>query len=143
MSGVLSFVTSFCASAVLFGGLYLLKPTSATEKSVKYIFSLIFICSIISSFVNIKFNDMDLKRYINTASVSTDALIEENARLTFSKALENEKINFSKIIVCTDKSSSDSIVINKVIVFSSDSRNKISEALGGEAAEYEIEVVYE
>ncbi len=143
MKGIVSFITAFCSCAVLLGGLYILKPSSVTEKAVKYIFSLIFICCIISSFVGISFDGIDYKDYLTVQSYSQERLIQQTAELTFSKALESEKINFSKITVCTDKSKDGSIIINKVIVFSSDLPDRIYEVLGGKTAEYEIEVVYE
>jgi len=143
MKGLMSFITAFCSCAVLLGGLYLLKPSSVTEKSVKYLFSLIFICCIVSSFALIRFDSIDYGHYVTAQSSNEEVLSRQAAELTFSKALENQKINFSKITVCTDKSEDGSIIINKVIVFSSDLPDRIYEALGGKTAEYEIEVVYE
>ncbi|MBR4072354.1 MAG: hypothetical protein IKK24_00300 [Clostridia bacterium] len=143
MKGLSEFVIAFCTVSIVIGGLYMLKPDSATEKSVKYVFSLIFICVIASALINIKFGSLEIP---DNSSVATDteiSLAEMSLRLTFEEVLRNADINFSKISVYTDKKADGSIIINKVTVFSDDSVEKIVQLLGGNTAEYEIEVVYE
>jgi len=134
------FVTTFCTVSVVLGGLYMLKPDSATGKTVKYVFSLIFICIVASALINIKITVPSIDYNTSSAEINSAEL---SLRLTFEQALKNADINFSKIFVYTDKNEDGSIIINKITVFSSDSKEKIIEALGGETAEYEIEVVYE
>ncbi|MBE6733588.1 MAG: hypothetical protein E7561_06305 [Ruminococcaceae bacterium] len=143
MSTFFDFIGVFCSAAMLFGGIFLLKPSGNTSKAVKYVFALIFLCIVISALLNIKIDEISIdnkkiEQSINTASLSKDFL-----KLTFEEVLRGQDINFNKITVCTNKTENGSITISKVTVYSKDSPEKIIAALGGNNAEYEIEVLYE
>lgn len=143
MNTFLDFITVFCSAAMLFGGIFILKPSGNTAKTVKYVFALIFLCIVISALLKIKIDD----DFINTDNISqtvnTAALRDDFIRRTFEETLKVEGINFNQITVCTNKNENGSITISKVTVFSDDSAEKIIAALGGNNAEYEIEVIYE
>jgi len=143
MSGIGEFITVFSSFSLLFGGMYVLKPGGNTEKTVKYIFSLIFISIMLSAILNIKLDDFKSISTDVSADISTDALKSEAIRRTFMEALRLENINFSEITVCTNKKADGSISISKVIVYSCDSKEKIIEVLSTADTEYEIEVCYE
>lgn len=143
MSGIYEFITVFCSFSLLFGGIYILKPNGKTEKTVKYVFSLIFICVILTAILGIKTDDFTLKKNNTDYEISTEALANQTARLTFAKALESLDIKFSKITVCTNKNTDGSISISKVTVYSNEPKEKITEALKNSNSQYEIEVCYE
>lgn len=143
MNSIYEFVTVFCSISLLFGGIYILKPTGNTAKTVKYIFSLIFVCVVLTAIFKIKTVDFNLKSNLQNYELTTDSLTENAIISTFSEALRSSEINFSKITVCTNKNEDGSISISKVTVISDEEKEKIIKALGGENAEYEIEVLYE
>lgn len=139
MNGISLFITSFCGSCVLIGALYILCPDSAMSKSVKYALSLVFVISVITAAAAVGRIDFSFDR--NAASVpSADKLATESARYAYSYALEKEKINFSEITVCTDKTDDGSIIISKVIIYSDANKEDIFRALGEAAENYDIEV---
>ena len=143
MSGLYEFIVVFCSTSLLFGGIYMLKPSGNIGKAVKYIFALIFLCSVLGAIFNIKIDDLDnftinSNQHIEASSLGHDAL-----ELTFEEALRSSGLIFSKITVCTNKNENGSIIISKVTVFTKEAKEKVREALGGERAEYEIEVCYE
>ena len=142
MSSFFDFITVFCSAAMLFGGIFLLKPSGSTAKSVKYVFALIFICIVISALLNIKVDEFLVDTEKAQEGINTTALSNDFVKLTFEEVLRAENINFNKITVCTNKTENGSITISKVMVYSSDSAEKIIAALGGNNAEYEIEVFY-
>lgn len=143
MNSIYEFITVFCSICLLFGGIYILKPTGNTAKTVKYIFSLIFVCVVLTAIFKIKNFDFSLKQNSVDYQISYDSLTESAITKTFSEALRSSNINFSKITVCTNKNDDGSISISKVTVISDEPKEKITEALGATSAEYEIEVFYE
>lgn len=143
MSGLTSFFTAFCAGCILIGALYIICPEGNIGKSVKYVFSLVFLIIIISAAnISIKKIDFDFE------TASADTVSQENMQIAsaeyiYSYALTKENINFHKITVCTDKTEDGSIVINKVIIFSNEEKNKIIKALDVLAEVREVEIINE
>lgn len=139
MNSLSLFITSFCGACVLIGALYILCPDSAMSKSIKYALSLVFIISVITAAAAV--GRIDISFDTNAVSApSADELAAASARYAYSYALEKEKINFSEITVCTDKSEDGSIIISKVIIYSDANKEDIFRALGEAAENYEIEV---
>ena len=58
------------------------------------------------------------------------------------KFLKTNNITFSKIDFLTDKNESGSIIITKVFIYTSCSKEKIEEIIGN-SSEYEVEVIDE
>lgn len=143
MNSFAQFIITFCCVSMLFGGLYLLKPSMKSEKTVKYVFSLIFICALVSAISNFKIEDIEFDIKKQSAQSNYTEVTEYTLKLTFEEALRGQNIKFSKITVCTDKNREGGIIISKVTVFSSENPDKIKSVLGGNSAEYEIEVIYE
>ena len=143
MSGLFEFITVFSSFSLLFGGIYMLKPVGNLAKTVKYVFSLILICIVLTAVLNIKLQDFNSIATISSAETSTYSLTNEAVRLTFIEALRSQDINFYEITVCTNKNADGSISISKVTIYSDESKEKIIKALSLEDADYEIEVCYE
>ncbi|MDO4608694.1 MAG: hypothetical protein Q4B40_05840 [Clostridia bacterium] len=141
MNGINAFITSFCVSCIVLGLLFILVPKGALNKSVKYIFSLCFVCCLISSVValpKLDFSDFDVVR-------NREMVTEQNAQMTakavFGEALKSQNINFKKITVDTNKPSDSSIIISKVTVFTDHDAEKIVDVIG--STEYEVVVINE
>lgn len=141
MSGLAGFVTAFCSVCVMTAGLYMLCPAGSFEKAVKYIFGLVFLLCIVSAFPT--FNSIKLPINTKEADIINESMDIAAAEWAFRIALQNAGINFSEITVCTDNSVNDGIKINKVVVYSLEPAEKIREILGGDGAEYVVEVVGE
>lgn len=143
MGALTSFFTSFCAGCILIGVLHIICPDGNIGKSVKYVFSLVFLIIIISA-ANITVKKVDF----NFPNIQTNLDTQENMQIAsaeyiYSYTLRKANINFSKITVCTDKTEDDSIVINKVVIFSNEEKSKIIKALDVLAKVREVEIVNE
>lgn len=138
MNGFISFITAFCTACIVLGGLYILIPHGNMSKSVKYVFSLCFVCCIIAvplsgTSFSIDFDIPDAQQTDISASA---------AQLVFSEALRSAGIEFSKITVVTDKSSSGSIVISEVIIYT-DADESAVRAVTENGESYKVSVINE
>ncbi len=124
MNGVLGFVTAFCSMCILIGGIVMLCPQGAFEKPIKYVFALIFVCCIFSCLLAIGKIDFNIDVSGENGYLS-EQMVKSEAELIFANTLEKNNVEFSKITVCTDKLSDGSIIINKVIIYSSHSKEEI------------------
>ena len=120
MSGLSTFLTSLCAASVFIGAVHLICPDGNMGKPVKYVLSL-----------------------DAAAEVSDEELKTASAKYVYEQALKSNKINFTEITVCTDKTEDGSIVISKVIIFSDCAEERIRAALGEAAQNIEVEIVNE
>lgn len=137
------FFISFCTGCILIGALQMLCPEGNISKSVKYIFSLIFILITISA-ANIPIKNIDFSLPdIDYSDFDVTDMQKVSAEYVYSYTLKSQNINFSKISVFTDNSEDDGIVITKVIIMSNESHEKIFEALGILAENREVEIVNE
>lgn len=140
-----AFVTSFCTVCVLLGGMLLLCPSGALEKPVKYAFCLAFLVCVLTAAGGLSRLELSAGVRGNTGSLAqtTPAMAAAAAESAFRLALKNAGIPFSKVTVRTDKSDSGGIIITKVIVVSSGPPEKIRQALGADAGNYEVEIADE
>lgn len=140
MSVFRDFVISFCTISVCLGGLSLLCPDGKLEKTLRYVFGLVFLVCLLNLlpvFKNIE---------IPTIQNETAQLASENElnlhymELVLRTALTKNGIEFEEITVCTDIPAEDGIEMYKVLVKTSESKEKILEVLGETGANCEIEV---
>ena len=139
MNFLASFISTFCAASVFIGLLYLLCPDGSMEKSVKYILTLVFILTVISAAAITNKGERVGKIEYSSIKTDTSALDTETARFIIGRALDNAKIEYREITVCTNKTESGSISISKVIIRSERTETEILTALSG--LEESIEVV--
>lgn len=139
----MQFFTSFCVGCVLIGALYIICPDGAISKTVKYVFSLIFLLIIISA-ANIPLKNINLDVFSpqNSVADSEDMQIAA-AEYVFSHTLKSQNVNFSKISIFTDKTDNSSIVITKVVIATQEQPEKVKKALGELAKNREVEIVNE
>ena len=140
MSTILSFIASFSVISVTLGALYMLCPEGTLQKSVKYVFVLLLLCSMIALITGMKKVSFDFEAPQYRYQPENAQAI--GMKLNFERALKNEGIEFSKITVCTDKSKDGSIIISEVIVYSSETEEKILNTIGN-PTEYEVTVINE
>ena len=142
MNALSSFLMSFSSSCVLLGFLYMLCPSGSMAKPIKYVFCLCFMCCVISSVAavsRLQFPEINIKSSGNYQVTETTAAA--TAQMIFEEALSRENINYRKITVYTDKLPSGSIIISKVIVYTSHTADEIYRVLSPEG--YNVEVINE
>ncbi len=139
----MQFFTSFCVGCILIGALYIICPDGAISKSVKYVFSLIFLIIIISA-ANIPLKNINVALFSpQTAEIDNSEMQVAAAEYVFSYALKSQNINFSEISIFTDKNDDGSIVITKAVIVTSEPHEKVIKALGELAKNREVETVNE
>lgn len=137
------FFTAFCTGCILLGLLYIICPEGNISKPIKYTFSLVFLCIVISA-ANIPFQNISLDNLIPADSQTESYEMQISAaEYVFSYSLKSQNINFSDISIFTDKSEDGSIVISKVVIVSSHQKDEIIKALGELAQNREVEIVNE
>ncbi len=136
-----SFIVSFCTGCILLGFLYMLCPSGNMSAIVKYIFCLCLVCCTVGASVALSdvkpsqfggFSDAPIVNQQSTAAV---------AQSIFCEALTKQGINFTKVVVCTNKLDDNSIVISRVTIFSNEDKEKIYAVIGSD--DYEVEVINE
>lgn len=137
------FFTAFCTGCILLGLLYIICPEGNISKPIKYTFSLVFLCIVISA-ANIPFKNISLDNIIPADNQTESYEMQISAaEYVFSYTLKNQNINFSDIEFFTDKSENGSIVISKVVIVSNHQKDEIVKALGELAQNREVEIVNE
>ena len=136
----MSFLGVFCLSSVLLGALYMLIPSGKMSRTVKYGFCLCFLALIVSGAAALGSINPDLK--LTAYAVSVGDLSEKAARAVFSSALKAENISFTDLRVITSKNASGGIDINEVIVYSTESAEKIKKILENKEY-YKVSVIGE
>ncbi len=143
MNFLSSAISSFCASCVFIGALFMLCPEGNISKSVKYVLSLVFLVTVISAAgIGVKNFNIDFD-FESVPTVSTEQMDNLSIKLAFEEVLRKNGINFEEITVFTDKLETDSISINKVIIRSDCEKEKIYSVLGNVANSIEVEVINE
>lgn len=139
----MQFFTSFCVGCVLIGALYIICPDGSISKTVKYLFSLIFLIIIISA-ANIPLKNINLDVFTSQSNqIDSEGMQISAAEYVFSHTLKSQNINFSKISIFTDKTDDQSIVITKVVIVTNEPREKVINALGELAKNREVEIMNE
>ncbi len=135
-----SFLTAFCISAIFIGAVFLICPSGKMSQPVKYVLSLVFTLVIVSSVSKFQFDfDFTLPK-TDAYTQNADAIKIQSAEFVLSECLKSSDINFSKIQIQTTNSNDNSIIINKVIIFSNEDKGKILTSLGDLSKEYEVEI---
>lgn len=136
------FVISFCAGCILIGSLYIICPEGNISKTVKSVFSLVFLVIIISA-ANIPLKSIDFNFTPKSETANFENMQISAAEYVFSYTLSQQGINFSKLQVYTDILEDGSIVITKVVIASNEPREKILKALGELKDNREVEIIDE
>ena len=141
MSGINSFIISFCSSCILLGFLYMLCPSGSISGSVKYVFCLCFVCCVLGGAVSVKMPNFSTQSSKNNTAILTEEKVATTAQMVFSEALIQQNINFRKITVDTNKLPNGSITISRISIYTNEPTQKINEILGSK--NYEVLVINE
>lgn len=141
MSGLSSFIISFCSGCILLGFLYMLCPSGNMSASVKYVFCLCFICCVIGSAFTLPSPNFSYFDKAQSGEILTEQNVSVTAEAVFGEALRDSNINFRKITVDTNKTEDGSIIISKVTVYSGADEEEIIQAIGSDS--YEVCVLNE
>lgn len=136
-----NFVMSFSVGSIVFGCLYMLCPKGNMSKSVKYIFSLCFICCIVTAGAGISKIDFNYFEKIPNYEILTEKNASLTAQSVFEETLTQQDIIFKKITVDVNKTDTDGIVISRVTVYTNEPYEKIISLIGSDS--YEVVVINE
>ncbi len=144
MGNLKQVLIGFSAAAVFIGALTMLYPSGKMEKSVKYAFSLIFLCACVSLFcVALK---IDISLELPTVSYNTDSIksaAETQSEFLCKKLLNECKIPYKKIRVQTNIDETGSIYINRITVYTDCEKEKVYKSLEGLIDAKQVTVIYE
>ncbi len=141
MNSLNTFIIGFCVSCVVLGLLFILVPSGALNKPVKYIFSLCFVCCIIGTAVSLPSLDFSDFEKLQTGEILTEQNTAFTAQSVFCEALKSKNINFQKITVDTNKMNDGSIIISKITVYTSEEAERVLEVIGSDS--YEVVIINE
>ncbi len=134
----------FSAAAIFIGALTLLYPSGKMEKSVKYAFSLIFLCACVSLFcVALK---IDISFDLPTISYNADGIksaAQAQSEFLCEKLLDDYEIPYKKIDVQTNIDATGSIYINRITVYTDCEKEKVYKSLEGLIDAKQVTVIYE
>lgn len=139
MSGFTSFLIGFCGASVLIGMIYLLCPEGTMSSSVRYVFALCFLCSVLCGITGIRGNAFPQIDVSANSGYVTEESVAACAEQTFAEALRTQNIDFRKIKVITDKTDNGGISIIRVNVYSTAPEGDILRVISSE--DYEVRVI--
>lgn len=144
MASVKQILIGFSAAAIFIGALTVLYPSGVMKKSVKYAFSLIFLCICVSLFcVALK---IDISAEIPTVSYNTDGVLAASdlqAKFLCEKLLKDREIPYKKVTVKTNIDDAGSIYINSITVYTDCQKEKVYKVLEGLIDVKQVTVIYE
>lgn len=136
-----NFIVSFCAGCILLGFLYMLCPSGNMSAIVKYVFCLCLVCCTVGA--SVALSDINFSQFnsLSDAPIINQQNTAAVAQSIFCEALTKQGINFTKVVVYTNKLADNSIVISRVTIFSNEDAQKIYAVIGSD--DYEVEVINE
>lgn len=138
LSGIILGISS---SAILIGSLFILCPSGSMGRTLRYVFTLVFLCCCVALFLKIGKVELDFPEY-DTAVDNTAAanMTAAQAEYICRAALIDQNISFSRINVFTDIDETGSIFIKRIEVVSTDSAEKIRQTIENTVVTKEVEV---
>ena len=124
MEGIYSFVSVFCVTAVMIGGIKLLLG-GVLEESGKYILAIILLTVTVAAIANTNISLKANKREtISKTSDYSENLFAYETEYVIKNLLKENGINFKKIDIKTTKNKDGDIVISEVVVFGAEEKEK-------------------
>lgn len=121
MTYISQVVLGISAAAIFVGAMFMLAPSGNLSKSVRYVFTLVFLCVCITFFLKIGNREV---RFVldepETDYTTAHNLTSIQAEKICSAALDDNNISYEKISVSTDINESDGIFISNVRIVSDD-----------------------
>ena len=141
MKGFSEFAIAFCTVCIVLGGLSILIPSGSMTKTVKYIFSLIFLSVLLTAVLSTARFKPDFSKFESQIKYQ-DIKNENIRRQVFEEALKSAGVQFDIIDVETEVLSGGNVIIKKVTVYTNESAELVNTLIGG-SNEYEVEVINE
>ena len=130
MSQITQMVMGLSAAAIFIGAMFMLAPTGNMHKSVRYVFTLVFLCVCITIFLKLgKFNFDKFSVTQNTDYTVAQNLTKIQAEQICAAALPDNNISFNKISVITDNNEVGGIFISNVIIESDENADLIKKSI--------------
>lgn len=124
MEGINTFVSVFCVTAVMIGGIKLILG-GVLEESGKYILALVLLTVTVAAISNMKVSfKANKKQTIAKTSTYSENLIAYQTEHLIKSLLKEKGVNFSKIEIKTTKNSEGDISISEVVIFGTDEKEK-------------------
>ena len=124
MEGINTFVSVFCVTAVMIGGIKLLLG-GVLEESGKYILAIILLTVTVAAIANTNISLKANKREtISKTSDYSENLFAYETEYVIKNLLKENGINFKKIDIKTTKNKDGDIVISEVVVFGAEEKEK-------------------
>ncbi len=146
MESIKGIILGFCAVSLVLGALYMLRAEkSATEKSVRFAFAVIFLCVTVLSVAKIAGLKNEIptfernKEYTHTYT----AMYTESVKQVVSAALYDHGIKFKEISVITDKTDVGDIFIKRITVAAVGEAERIKSCILSVIETNEVEVINE
>lgn len=130
MTYITQIVMGLSAAAIFIGAMFMLSPSGNMHKSVRYIFTLVFLCACVSLFL--KTGKVDFKSFSSERKIdytSALKLTETQAERICAAALNDNNISFNKISVITDINESSGIFISNVFIRSDANPDQIKKII--------------
>ncbi len=120
MSEIKGIILGLCAASLVLGAVYMLRPKSNVEKSIRFAFAVVFLSITVVSGAGILKKDIKIADInVNADFISTaEELTRVQAEYLAEQVLLENGCEFQKISVLTDKSVDGGIFIKRVTVIS-------------------------
>ncbi len=143
MSEIKSVILGLCIASISLGAMYMLRPTGATEKSVRLSFAVIFLSLLVisvSSILHIDFNKIKITLN-NSFNDSSENIVSAEAKFLCQEILKEKGIDFKGIEIFTDKTDDGSISIKRITVESTAEPDAVRQSITAVLATDGVEVI--
>ncbi len=124
MESINAFVSVFCVTAIMVGGIKLLLG-GVLEESGKYILAIVLLTVTVAAIANTNISFKTNKKQVATKTNDySQNLIAYETEYVVKKLFEENNISFKKVTVKTNKNTQGDIVISEVVVFGAEEKNK-------------------
>ncbi len=141
MNTLSSIILGISSAAILIGSLFVLCPSGGMGRTLRYVFTLVFLGCCVSLFLKIGKVEFRFPEY-ETAVDNTVAagMTAAQAEYICRAALIDQNISFSQINIFTDIDETGSIFIKRIEVVSRDNAEKIRQTINSTVVTKEVEV---
>lgn len=143
MSEIKSVILGLCIASISLGSMYMLRPSGATEKSVRLSFAVIFLSLLVVSLSNLLKTDFNgIKFTFNSFSNDySENIVSTQAEFLCQEILKEKGIDFKGIEIFTDKTEDGSISIKRITVESTAEPDAIKNSIAAVIATDGVEVI--
>ncbi len=141
MNAIKEIVLGFCASALFLGIMLAISADGATQKTVRYALSVIFLASLLASFSGKKISLPSVS--VSARQDSAIAAAQIAAESYSAAVLSDNGIDFRKVEAKVNKNASEDIYISKITVYSAAEPEKAEQVIRATIQAKTVEVLNE